>query len=398
MQNALYKMYNAKGIINCVYLLGKYVNMNPFLINNYISPEYFCDREAETSYLIKNIENQTNTALFAQRRIGKSALIKQVFYLSKEDYSCIYIDLFPSLNLKDFADILANSIYQAYQKRKKGQLFLDKIKLLRPIISMNELTGNLEVTLDITRSQSIERTVPQLLTYLDEQEVKFVIALDEFQQILSYPEKNVEAILRTSIQSLKNVQFIFCGSHQHLMNEIFNNSKRPFYASCSNMSLEKIEASKYVAFCQYQFSKKKITIEENAIHYVLESTNSHTYFVQKIFHELYASHFKKIGINEAHQIIQQILLDNEMIFYQYRSLLTPTQWELMIGIAIEEKVDQPYAKNFIKKHGFTASSVKRSLTSLVDKGMVFHHSSEKEPYYEVQDKLLKLWLKYRYQI
>lgn len=372
--------------------------MNPFLINNYISPEYFCDREDETKYLAKNIDNQTNTALFAQRRIGKSALIKQVFYLKKNDYNCIYIDLFPSINLKDFTDLLANSIYQAYQKKKKGQLFLEKIKLLRPIISMNELTGNLEVTLDITRSQSIERTVPQLLSYLDEQETKFVIALDEFQQILSYPEKNVEAILRTSIQSLKNVQFIFCGSHQHLMNEIFNNSKRPFYASCSNMSLQKIEASKYIAFCTHQFSKKKIIIEETAIQYVLENTNSHTYFVQKIFHELYASKFKKIGVEEAHLIIQQILLESEMIFYQYRSLITSTQWELLIGIAIEEKVEQPYSKDFIKKHGFTASGVKRALTSLVEKGMVFYHSGEKEPYYEVQDKLLKLWLKYRYQV
>ena len=381
----------------CIFVVQNIIDMNPFLINNYISPEYFCDRVKETDKLIKNIDNQTNTALFAQRRIGKSALIKQVFHLKKLEYNCIYIDLFPSIHLKDFTDLLANSIYQSYQKKKKGQLFLDKIKLLRPIISMNELTGNLEVTLDITRSQSIERTVPQLLSYLDDQETKFVLAFDEFQQILTYPEKNVEAILRTSIQSLRNVQFIFCGSHQHLMNEIFNNSKRPFYASCSNMSLGKIETSEYITFCQNHFIKKKAEIEETAILYVLENTNSHTYFVQKIFHELYASKFRSIGINEVHQIIQQILLENEMVFYQYRNLLTSAQWELLIAIAIEEKVDQPYAKDFMKKHGFTASNVTRSLTALVDKGMVFYHNDEKEPYYEVQDKLLKLWLKYRYQ-
>lgn len=372
--------------------------MNPFLINNYIRPEYFCDRVDETAILIRNINNQTNTALFAQRRIGKSALIKHVFYLKKQEYNCIYVDLFPSTNLKDFADLLANSIYQSYQKKKKGKLFLEKIKLLRPLISMNELTGSFEIMLDITRSQSIERTVPQLLSYLDEQETKFVIAFDEFQQVLTYPEKNVEAILRTSIQTLKNTQFIFCGSHLHLMNEIFNNSKRPFYASCSNMTLGKIEVSAYSSFCQNHFNKKKVSIEEDAILYVLNSTNSHTYFVQKIFHELYASKFKKIGVEEAHQIIQQILLENEMIFYQYRNLLTPNQWELLSAIAVEDQVVQPYGKDFIKKYGFTASNIKRSLTALVEKGMVFYHSNNENPYYEVQDKLLKLWLKYRYQV
>ncbi len=87
-----------------------------------------------------------------------------------------------------------------------------------------------------------------------------------------------------------------------------------------------------------------------------------------------------------------------MIFYQYRNLLTPIQWELLIAIAIEKKVGQPCAKAFIKKYGFTASEVKRSLEALVEKGMGFYHSTEQEPYYEVQDKLLKLWLKYRYQI
>ena len=226
-------------------MCSKQHNMNPFLINNYLNPEYFCDREKETETIIKNIENQANTAMFAQRRIGKSALIKQVFYLKKEACTCVYIDIFASRNLQDFANILANGIYQSYQEKKKGRLFLETIKLFRPIISMNELSGNMEITLDITKSQSIDRSVPQLLSYLEKQNIPFVVAIDEFQQILTYPEKNVEAILRTCIQTLKNVQFIFCGSHLHLMSEIFNSAKRPFFASCSSLFLHKIDKNKY---------------------------------------------------------------------------------------------------------------------------------------------------------
>lgn len=369
--------------------------MNPFLINNYVSPEYFCDRERETEILIKNIENQANTALFAQRRIGKSALIKQVFYIKKQSCTCVYIDIFASRNLQDFANILANGIYQVFEEKKKGRVFLETIKLFRPIISMNELSGNMEITLDITKSQSIDRSVPQLLTYLEKQNIPFVVAIDEFQQILTYPEKNVEAILRTCIQTLKNVQFIFCGSHLHLMSEIFNSAKRPFFASCSNLFLHKIDENIYASFIRQLFEKQNYTIEEEAIELILELTDLHTYYVQKVCHELYAMRTKKIKVKQVHDCIQQILLENEMVFFQYRSLLSSNQWDLLKSIALEEKVSQPYSNAFIKKYNLSVTGVKRALVSLLEKDMVFYQSGQEFPYYEVQDKFLRLWLQYK---
>ncbi|MBW7868175.1 MAG: ATP-binding protein [Brumimicrobium sp.] len=368
--------------------------MNPFLINNYVSPDYFCDREKETEFLIRNINNQTNTTLLAQRRTGKSALIKHIFYKQKKSYNCIYIDLFPSQNLSDFVNLLANSIYQSYQKKKIGQRFIDTIKMLRPVLSVNELTGNFEVSIDLSERGNADKTIAQLFTYLDAQGEKFVIAFDEFQQILSYPEKNIEALLRTSIQNMSNCYFIFCGSNTHLMNELFTNSKRPFYSSTSNMTLHNISSDKYIPFCKTHFKRSKRSIEEDAIVFILESVSNHTYFVQRICHELYADGYSKIGIAEVQKTIQGILLNNEMIFYQYRSLLTMYQWKLLQAIALEGKLFQPYGKEFLQKHQLTATHVKRALTALIGKDMVFHHNTTQLPFYEVQDKLLALWFKY----
>lgn len=60
------------------------------------------------------------------------------------------------------------------------------------------------------------------------------------------------------------------------------------------MSLGKIKASKYTEFCHTQFAKKKAIIEARAVEYVLESTNSHTYFVQKIFTNYMHLNLKKL--------------------------------------------------------------------------------------------------------
>ena len=55
-------------------------NRNPFLTSGYESPEYFCDRVAETKDLIEALENDRNVTLMAPRRYGKTGLVENVFY------------------------------------------------------------------------------------------------------------------------------------------------------------------------------------------------------------------------------------------------------------------------------------------------------------------------------
>lgn len=61
---------------------------NPFIVGKYVSEHYFCDREAETEFLIKQIKNGRNVALIAPRRMGKSDLIHHFFNQAniREDY------------------------------------------------------------------------------------------------------------------------------------------------------------------------------------------------------------------------------------------------------------------------------------------------------------------------
>ncbi len=373
--------------------------MNPFLINTYIAPEYFCDREQETKALISNITNQSNTIFFAQRRIGKTALIQHAFYhlKKKRNVECIYMDIYATQNLKEFINQLANSIYRVFPENKSiGKRFLDAIKLLRPIVSIDQITGTPELSLDINQTTQYEKTIPQLLHFLDNQNIQVTIAIDEFQQILAYPEKNMEALLRTSIQQLKNVNFIFCGSDQKMMHHIFNSAQRPFYASTKNINLMKIDRLLYAPFIKGHFENHKIKIPSDAIELILDLTDCHTYYTQRLCHELFSENKKTIDFSGVTQTIQRILTENESIYFQYRNLLTRAQWLLLKAIAHEEKVVQPYAQKFIQKYQLgTPANVKRSIEALVEKEMVFYQTSLENPYYEVYDKFLMRWIQYK---
>lgn len=66
----------------------KNIPTNPFLITGYQGPDYFCDREKETASLMSALKNGRNITLISPRRMGKTGLIKNVFYyIQKENKS-----------------------------------------------------------------------------------------------------------------------------------------------------------------------------------------------------------------------------------------------------------------------------------------------------------------------
>jgi hypothetical protein len=220
-----------------------------------------------------------------------------------------------------------------------------------------------------------------------------VIAIDEFQQILNYPEKNIEAILRTAIQPLKHINFIFCGSNQHLMHQIFNSGKRPFYASTKNINLQKIDPALYGAFIKKHFENNKRKISQESVDLILDLTRGHTYYTQFLCHELFAGGAKIINKQNILLALGVILIDNQGTFFQYRNLLTAAQWNLLKAIAKEGKVSQPYSQNFIYNHRLgNAGAVKRSIESLQEKEMIYHNITDPISYYEIHDKFLMHWL------
>ncbi len=373
--------------------------MNPFPINTYLGPEYFCNRENETAVLIKNIKNQSNTVFFAQRRVGKTSLVKHVFYrIENTSYETIFIDIFSTEKLLDFTNILAGAIYKKFPLQHSiGSKFWESIKLLRPVITINEFNGSPELSFDINNPQTIEKTIPQIFEFLDTQEKHVIIAIDEFQQILKYPEKNVEAILRTVIQNLKNVNFIFLGSNRKMISEIFNNSKKPFFESAINLRLHKIKDVDYFVFIESLFKNDNIKIDEDAIMEILKITKTHTYYTQLLCHEIYAENKKHIDTNDVYRVLEKIITANEGVYFQYRNLLSKPQWKLLTAVAKAEVVHKPYSKDFIKKYSLeAASSVKRSLEALNEKELIYQEIDSEQSHYEVQDKFLMKWLQYKY--
>lgn len=374
--------------------------LNPFISVGYRGPSYFCDRKNESSILGEFMREGRNVTLFAMRRIGKTGLINHVFYPHRQSRKliCIYVDILPTNDLRDFTNLIATAVYNRFPPRHSiGKKVMSLFQRFRPTIAFDELTGSPALSLTIDTKSQKENTITNILKFLDEQGVRIVFAIDEFQQILEYPEKNTEALLRSCIQQLKNTSFIFCGSNQQMMHEIFNSAKRPFYASCVNMNLDYISEKAYSRFIRKKFEERNRIITEECLEFICSWTKLHTFYVQQLCYTLYAFNRSENDLNDAHEAALAVLKLNESNFFQYRNLLTSAQWNLLTAIAKEEQVIQPQSKKLIGKHQLgTPALVKRGLDALIKKELVFYNSGVEKPYYEVYDKYLMRWIQMKY--
>jgi hypothetical protein len=236
-----------------------------------------------------------------------------------------------------------------------------------------------------------------LLHFLDSQDTEIVLAIDEFQQIASFPEKNIEALLRTYIQQLKNTRFIFCGSRKDMMTEMFSSAKRPFYASTQYLSLDKIGRDIYAGFIIKTFKNNNITIEPEALDFILNWTKGYTFYTQSVCNTAYSIATKIVDLDAIKSSCAELLKSNEAAFFQYRKLLTPAQWEVLIAIAKEGEVWQITSKNFIGKYNIgTPSDVRRIVKALLDKELLLETLTKSGAYYQVYDVFLSRWLEKEY--
>lgn len=369
--------------------------LNPFITSGYISEEFFCDRETESAILTKSITQGNNIAIISPRRMGKTGLIKHCFHQQNfsEKYYTIFIDIYATGNLREFVYTLGKEIFDTLKPR--GRKFIDQffavISSLRPAFKLDTITGEPTFDIGLGELHQANITLEEIFNYLEGADKPSIVAIDEFQQIAKYPEKNIEAILRTHVQHCKNAQFIYAGSQRHLMENIFFSASRPFYQSVGILQLNAIEKQKYIPFVNQHFNQANKSISNELIDLVYEMFEGHTWYIQNIFNELFAltERGEICTPDLVKEAISNKIASYEPLFQSTLTLLTERQREVLYTIAKEGKATAVTSAGFIKKHGLlSSSSVQTSIRQLLDKEIITSENNE----YLVYDRFFGLWL------
>lgn len=373
---------------------------NPFIIKGAIPAKYFCDRVKETEILTNHIHNGRNVVLTAPRRIGKTGLIAHCFQTPKweEEYYVFFIDILETSSLRDLTFALGRQIFETLKPKSKQMvdLFVQTVRSISGEFGYDILTGMPKFTLSLGAIRNPEYTLAEIFEYINQADKRCLIAIDEFQQIVHYPEKNIEAILRTHIQHCTNADFIFAGSERHILEEMFNLPSRPFYASTANMNLDAISQDIYTEFVLAHFQEFNKHIDTTSVEYVYRMFDGNTYCMQKVMNVAFAMTEENELCTQAivEQAINDILSENERNYKNRLSLLTPKPKELLIAIAKEGKASRVTSGDFVRRYHLTSSSSVQSALKqlLADDWITYTANEQGQKQYLLSDPFLSRWV------
>lgn len=371
---------------------------NPFVTGGYVSAQYFCDREREREQLLREVANGNHLAIISTRRMGKTGLIQHCFLdkgLSKGYYT-FFVDIYATKSLRDFTFALSKVLLEGLKPfgRKALETFMQCAMSLHAGISF-DMAGNPSFELQLGDIQDSEATLDELFTYLSKADRPCIVAIDEFQQIASYPEKNMEALLRTYIQRCPNARFIFAGSQRHVMGNMFLSPARPFYQSVSMMRLDAIPLQAYTDFAVAHFREAGKEVAPETVAEVYARFGGVTWYMQKILNLLFSS-TPQGGVCGPQAVGEAVasVVDSFKFTYQEMMFRMPEkQGDLLVAIAKEGDAMGVTSGAFVKRYRLASpSSVQSALRGLLDKDFV----TTTEGGYRVYDQFFELWLRENY--
>jgi AAA+ ATPase superfamily predicted ATPase len=334
-------------------------------------------------------------ALISPRRVGKSGLIQHFFNQPdiKERYYVFFVDIYATTSLAEFVYVLGKEIYEQLKPQTTvwKEKFFQIISSFRIGFKLDSFTGEPTFNLGLGDIQVPQATLDEIFAYIDEADKPCIIAIDEFQQISDYAEKNVEALLRTKIQRCNKAHFVFSGSKRHLMSNMFNSSSKPFYQSAISMGLDPIPTDVYADFAIRLFEERGKHIEREVIEAVWKQYDGYTWFVQMIMNELFAltptgDTCRTERIDEAKQ---HVVLTQEASYKDILSHVATKQKLLLQAIAKEGVARNITSSKFIKKYNLnSASSVQAAAKLLLKNNLI----TQTDDAYRVYDYFLSEWL------
>ena len=367
--------------------------MNPFKIT-VVSGDLFCDREKETTYLINNMLSGMHTVVYAPRRYGKSSLAGVVLSKLEGRMVGIYVDLFSVGSHEDVATKLHRRIFEALGRGAVDKTALlgriaEFFKNLRLGISLDPVSQSPEFTVELGNEHAdtyIETVIGALDGYCEKHGIKVCLVLDEFQEICNLKDsKKIEGLLRSGMQTAKNVTFMFLGSRHTILRDMFENRKRPFYKSADIMPLPKIPKDALIELIENTCRKEGVDVPREEAGQIVEYCDSYPYYVQKLAWIYFDMCREGRSLEEA----QNYLLMKETPDFEGALLKMKLPQRKLLRAIAAEKPKTIFTPAFFSKYRMDShTGVQYSLNKLKSDDLVEQQNGR----WRVVDPILEKWL------
>ena len=366
-----------------------------FVYGMSVGGDNFTDRIEETKRIKLDFENGINVILISPRRMGKTSLVKKVISeMNTPEIKVVYMDIYDCRCEYDFYNRFAETIMKSTGNQLEQVMENIKRFLVRvsPKLSFSpEPNSEFSVSLGITpRDYSPEEILDLPERIAKEQGIKIVVCIDEFQQIGEFSDSlTVQKRLRGVWQHHQHVSYCFFGSKKHLMENIFQSRRMPFYQFGEMLHLKCIPTEYWVPFICSRFEKYGKKISEEYAARICHTVKNYSSYVQQLAWNVMAE--TEIEVNEESftEGFNALLEQNSSLFIQQTEGLTTYQLNFIrllcngihSGFNTQSVVEQ-YSLG-------SKSNVDRIKKCLIDRELI---TIEKEGVF-LADCVFELWFK-----
>lgn len=366
-----------------------------FVYGMSVGGDNFTDRIEETKRIKLDFENGINVILISPRRMGKTSLIKKVISeMDSPEIKVVYMDIYDCRSEYDFYNRFAETMMKSTGNQLEQVMENIKRFLVRvsPKLSFSpEPNSEFSVSLDITpRDYSPEEILDLPERIAKEQGIRIVVCIDEFQQIGEFADSlTVQKRLRGVWQHHQHVSYCFFGSKKHLMENIFQSRRMPFYQYGEMLHLKCIPTEYWVPFICSRFEKYGKKISEEYAARICHTVKNYSSYVQQLAWNVMAE--TEIEVNEESftEGFNALLEQNSSLFIQQTEGLTTYQLNFIrllcngihSGFNTQSVVEQ-YSLG-------SKSNVDRIKKCLIDRELI---TIEKEGVF-LADCVFELWFK-----
>ncbi len=370
---------------------------SPFKFGKVVDGKRFSNRSKEKKRLKTNFSSDLNTILISPRRWGKSSLIKEVAseYGANSKTKFCFLDLMSIRTEDEFYAMFAKAVVSATTTKMEEVMNNAKEFLINitPTISISPTPeSNFDIRFNVEQMKMNYQDVLELPERIAKKKnINLVVCIDEFQSLANVQHsKELQGKMRSVWQHHQHATYCLYGSKRHLLLHIFNSKSMPFYKFGDVMFLEKISKEHLTAFVIKRFADTKKIIESEAAESLVDAMQCHPYYVQQLAHITWTN-TKKIATKETLKLAQELLLEQNDIFYQREfENLSATQIEFVKALVNGET--RFSSQRVLKKYNLGSSSNVVQIKNALEKKEIIDLFKKK---IELMDPGFELWFKER---
>jgi hypothetical protein len=251
-------------------------------------------RAADVREISATLAGGSSVVLAGARRTGKTSVCDAVLgRLARRGMCTVSVDLFRIATTAELAEALVASTLSnrsvlrraLHQTRRAGRLVADALQTSAVLKSKAQLGEELEIAFrpglaarDPDRYLDYALALPARMAAADGKEV--VVFFDEFQEISSpqQPYGNPDRLtkrMRAIFQRSAGVSYLFAGSLEHLMRDLFTPSHRALHQFGGFHDLRPIDRDAWTAGLAERFAADGCSFEDGALSRIVDYGELH---------------------------------------------------------------------------------------------------------------------------